>query len=544
MPPATPETNSGVDAQPDVGSSPVTSGSTSLLSCQDAPLDPGPSPLRLLSQAQYHNTLRDLFGDAAKLEGLLATGPEPSAFGLQQADVSLVDLERFQKTAESVAALVVADKTRLTALVPCPGPSDLRGCASAFIKSFGARAYRAPSLEAEDVERHLELYDAGKKTSHEHGIELVLRGVLQSPRFLYQVELGTAERAGQNAVRLSDHELAARLSYVFWKTLPDETLRSAANAGLLHTKEQLTAQLERMLGDPRGQPVLREFLSSLVHLEQLGQLAKDPTLYPAFRDLALRSSMAEQARRFFDRVLSRDNGTLHALLTSETVLYDRRLAGYYGQTGGDGWEETEQRDDRTSGLLTLPALLSIEAKPDQSAPILRGKFVREVLLCQQLPAPPANIPKPPEVSAGVSTRERLRQHEADPSCSGCHQLLDPIGLAFENFDAVGRYRADDGGKPVDASGELRGTRDANGTIRGVRALGARLAQSKEVEECMTRQWFRFAIGRFEQKVDACAVQKLNDAFSRAGGSLHALPRALVESDAFLYRRPITTGVSP
>ncbi len=465
-------------------------------------VDPGPSPLQLLSRAQYLNTLRDLLGDAGDVTGVLDVVPLPSAFGLQQPDVSQVELEGFQKAAEKIAAKA-----------PVPACSaDPRTCARDFLGTFGAKAYRAPITDQADIERHLALYDVGAKTSHEQGMKLLLRGILQSPRFLYRVELGNGDKLSDQAVRLSDYELAARLSYVFWKTLPDDTLRDAAAKGQLHTKPQLLAQLDRMLASERGKTALRGFLEEWVHLASLDGLVKEDPNWEA-------APLRDQARAFFDSVLAEQDGTLSALLTSSRARSD-----------GHG-----------AGLLSVPALLALQAKPDESSPIYRGKFVREALLCMQLPAPPANIPKPPEVQAGVSTRERLRQHEVDASCSGCHRLLDPIGFGLEHFDALGNWRDKDGDRPVDATGELFNTEDIDGKFDGAAALAATLASSTQVQECMAKQWFRFALARFEQPVDTCAVDALTKAFGAAQGSLHALPHALVESDAFLYRHPLETS---
>jgi hypothetical protein len=523
---------------PDSDGRPIGQSGLALRCDPAAPIDPGPSPLRLLSREQYFNTLRDLFGAAGDVRSLLTGVEEPSEFGLLQADVSLVELEDFQKAADAVAAKVVADKTMLAALAPCTA-ADKRACARSFVEKSAARAYRAPLTDAADIERHLKLYDLGAKTSHEHGIELVLRGVLQSPRFLYRVELGSSEKVADNAVRLSDYELAARLSYVFWKTLPDTTLTQAAAAGKLHTPDELEAQLERMLADPKGKLALRQFLENLMHLGQLPNLVKDKTLYPEWQNQALRTAMAEQARAFFEHVLDKQSGSLEALLTSTTLQVNKDVASFYGLSGGTSFAPVEHADGFTAGLLSLPALLAIQAKPNESSPIYRGKFVREALLCEQMPTPPANIPKPPEVQAGVSTRERLRQHEVDPSCSGCHNMLDPVGFGFEHFDALGRFRSKDGGRDVDALGELIGSRDADGKFEGVVELAARLAGSAQVEECMTRQWFRFALGRFEQKqLDDCTLSDSYAAFKQESNSLHALPRAIVRSAAFLHRRPI------
>jgi hypothetical protein len=212
--------------------------------------------------------------------------------------------------------------------------------------------------------------------------------------------------------------------------------------------------------------------------------------------------------------------------------------------GTDTFQSMQKTDGTVFGMLTLPAVLAVQAKPDQSSPIYRGRFVREALLCQQLPAPPANIPPAPSVMPGVSTRERSAQHEVNPACSGCHQLLDPVGFGFENYDAIGRFRTEDGGKPVDASGNVVGTRDMDGPFNGLGELAQKLAQSTEVKECVMRQWFRYAINRFEQPVDGCSVKGVLDGFEAAGQDLNSLPLAIVQTDAFLYRRPSDAQVQP
>jgi len=254
--------------------------------------------------------------------------------------------------------------------------------------------------------------------------------------------------------------------------------------------------------------------------------------------------MQAQASTFFADLLENGGGKLSTLLTSNTVFVNRELGPFYGVTGGDSFTPTSGISGATAGILTLPAFLALQAKPSESSPIYRGKFVREQVLCQLLPAPPANIPKPPDVTPGVSTRERLAEHESNASCSGCHRMMDPIGFGFENFDSLGRYRTTDGSGPVDASGELIATGEIDGKFAGVGELGQRLSQSKTVRQCMARQWFRFALARFEQPVDDCSMKGLLDAFEAADADLNALPKAIVRSDAFQYRRPVDSEVSP
>jgi hypothetical protein len=348
---------------------------------------------------------------------------------------------------------------------------------------------------------------------------MIVRAMLQAPRFLYRAEPGTLERVGPHAVKLSGYETATRLSYAVWNTMPDARLTAAAASGALATKDGVAGELAWMLLDPRGAKAVRRFLEGWIHLSSVETVVKDKQLFPDWANSAFRITLRTQAQTFFDEVLGPARGNLSSLFTLD-------------RTDGSG-----------QGVLTLPALLGILATATESSPIYRGKFVREQLLCQQLPSPPPNVPKPPDVPPGVSTREKFKQHEVDPACSGCHRLMDPIGFGFENYDAIGRYRTIDNGAPVDVSGEIMQTRDLDGKFTGIAELGQRLAMSGEVEECAVRQWFRFFLSRFEQDADACSVKRTVDQLRAAGSDLKALPPALVGTDAFLYRRPVDE-VSP
>ncbi len=466
------------------------------------------------------------------------TDGEVAQFGLVQADIDLASVTNYQTAAELVAAAVVASPSALGAIDPCSAGTDRRTCAQNFVTTFGSAAYRSPLTDPADIARHMALYDAGAVVSDAHGIELVLRGMFQSPRFLYRVEIGNGQ-PGPNAVPLTGYEVAARLSYVLWNTLPDAELTQAAAAGSLTTKAQVSAQLTRMLQDPKGQGLVGTFLGAMIQLPGLPSAVKDPTVYPAWTTVAtLPASMQGQAQAFFGDVLTRQGGTLAALLTSSTVFVNKDLGGYYGMSGGD---DTFQRlalpQGQASGLLTLPAFLTLTAKPDQPWPIYRGEFVREVLLCQQLPSPPPNIPAPPAVEMGVSVRQRLSEHETNPTCSGCHNLMDPIGFGFSNYDGVGHIQTMDGNQPVDVQGAVEGSMatDIDGPFNGVAELATKLAGSTMVRQCIARQWFRYAMSRYEQGPDNCSMKSIDDAFKAANDDLNTLPSALVQSDAFLYR---------
>jgi hypothetical protein len=412
------------------------------------------------------------------------------------------------------------------------------------LRNFGAKAYRAPITDAADIDNHLKLFNVGNATSYAYGIELLLRGMLQAPRFLYRVEIGTSQKVGEKAVKLSPYEVAARLSYSLWGTMPDDKLTQAAVSGELAAVDGVANQIGWMLADARGQRVVSRFLEGWTHIAAVDDLVKNPETYPEFQQPSFRASLRGQAAAFFDDLLKNQGGKLGALFTSQTVFFNQDTGAYYGVTGGDAFQPLQRTDGTAAGILTLPAVLAVQGKPNESSPIYRGRFVREALLCQTLPAPPANIPAPPEVTPGSSTRERLAQHEVDKTCSGCHQLIDPLGFGFEHYDTLGRYRTEDGGKAVDASGNVISTRDMDGPFNGVAELGAKLAQSEEVKECIARQWFRFAIDRFEQPVDGCSMKSVLESLDAAGQDLSSLPSAIVKTDAFLYRRPTDAQVQP
>jgi hypothetical protein len=393
------------------------------------------------------------------------------------------------------------------------------------------------------MDRHLALYDTGAASGgYAHGIELLLETMLQSSRFLYRVELGTSTAVGPTAVKLSDYELASRLSYGLWNTTPDATLVAAAAAGKLETPADVATQLQRMLQDPRGATMVPQFLGSWIALPQLSGVAKDATTYPAWTP-ALQAAMVTQAQSFFTDLLTNQGGTLKALLTSQTVFTNNATAVLASASASalpsDGSFQSSQ-SPTAAGLLTLPAFLATQAKADQSSPIYRGKFVREQFFCQELPSPPANIPPAPAITPGVSTRERLTEHEANAACSVCHSLMDPIGFGFESFDGIGAYRTMDNGKPVDASGMLTGT-DVDGAFNGVAQLGGMIAKSATAETCVGTQWFRYAMARAETVADTCSLQQMQKTFHDSGADLRTLPAALVQTPAFMYRRPLAQG---
>jgi hypothetical protein len=494
------------------------------------------SPLRRLTRQEYNNTVRDLLGDTSAPADRFPPDEVSGGFGNNAAvlGVSALLAEKYQEAAEALAAAAVRN---LPALTGCdPARTGEEPCARQFVERFGARAYRRP-LQAAERDRLLALYSAGRMGgSHAEGIEVVLRAMLQSPSFLYRPEYGRPGRPGQKLVGLTGHEVATRLSYLLWGTTPDARLLEAAARDALATPAQVSAMARQMLADPRARAGVAEFHRQWLGLGALDQLTKDARVYPEFTP-ALAQAMRAETAAFVENIVFSGEGSLPALLTSARGFVTPALAQLYGvPAGGGGTREVALPAAERAGLLTQAGLLSVHALPDQSSPVHRGKMVREQILCQPMPPQPAGlVVVAPEVDPRRPTRERFGQHAADPACSVCHRLMDPIGFGLEGYDGIGRFRSSDGGRPVDAAGEITGTSDADGPFQGGRELAQRLAGSRDVRDCAATQWYRFAFGRLEGPGDTCSLKALQAAFAATGGDVRELLSALTTTEAFLNR---------
>jgi hypothetical protein len=499
--------------------------------------EPSASPLRRLTRVEYENTVRDLFG-MADLQVAAAFPADPVAGGFANnaslLTVSSLQAEKYLDAAEALSAKAVEN---LPALVGC-APSGEETCARQFIEKFGRRAYRRP-LAAADTDRLLRAFRAGRaEGTFSAGIELVIQTALQSPSFLYRFEYGAGAAAGAKLLPLTQHEVASRLSYFLWASMPDAALDAAADAGKLATPEQITAQARAMLSAPRARAAVGEFYRQWLGLGALDGVAKDPAVYPELTD-ELRGAMRAETQSFVEHVMWTGDRKLGTLLTSPLgFVGSADLAKLYGSAQGMVSFPPAQR----AGVLTQAGVLAVHALPDQSSPVTRGKFVREQFLCQTPSQPPANLNvTPPEVDPTKTTRERFAEHTANAGCAACHTLMDPIGFGLEAYDGIGRFRTTDGGRAVDDSGDLTQTKDINGPFVGARALAERLAGSAQVRDCVATQWFRYAMGRFDGAGDTCSLTPLREAFTASGGDLQELLVAMTRTEAFLTRRALAPG---
>jgi hypothetical protein len=322
--------------------------------------------------------------------------------------------------------------------------------------------------------------------------------------------------------------------------MPDDALFAAAAADALQTPQQVADQANRMLADPKAHPAITQFFSEWLGVDEIDNAPKDPTTYADYTP-QVRDAMQAETAAFADWVMWQSDAKLGTLLTAPVSFVNESLATIYGITGvtGTALQQVQLDPTQRAGVLTQAAVMTVLGKADRSSPVLRGKFVREKLLCQQVAPPPQNIViTPPPIMPGVSTREMFTMHSQVQPCKGCHTLMDPIGFGFENYDGIGQWRSVDQGQPVDASGSLSGS-DVDGAFGGAVDLAHKLAQSSEVRDCVATEWFRYAMGRGESTDDACSLQSLKQSFTASQSDMRQLLVAVTQTAAFRYRQEVT-----
>jgi hypothetical protein len=500
----------------------------------------GTPSLRRLSKLQYANTLRDLLGvDGRALAGLDDDPWGPAGFE-EGGVVAVSGLRGLMEAAEAAAAQAVA---RLPALLPCDPAAGEAACVRAFLAGFGKRAFRRPLTPAE-LDETVQLYtDFRARPGYGLGdaLRVVLAALLQSPKFLYHWERGCP--AGAGPVPLCPHELAARLSYFLWSSLPDAALSDSAERGALADVDGLEREVRRLLADPRARDTVAWFHRQWL---DLGPLEPEGSVLPISRSYktvpidaaeqaALLRAMDRETWEFSANLVLAGEGRLETLLGAPFSYVDERLARFYGAAppAGPGFVRTAL--PHRWGLLGQGSFLWVYATAQASHPIKRGRVIFERVLCGQLPEPPADIPAPKPPGPTVSTRQRYAEHESNACATACHSVIDPLGFALESFDALGRYRDEDGGQPVDTSGvahfPLAGDRPFADTAQFLQAL----ATSEDARRCLLRQWYRFASGRSETAAEEPALERLYQRFAGAGFDVRELLVGIATSPSFRQR---------
>lgn len=415
-------------------------------------------------------------------------------------------------------------------------PADQEECARQILSNLLRRAFRRP-VGSEDLYQPLAIYHAtSEKEGFEAGIEAALSGILVSPEFLFRVEEEPAGVGRDSVYRVPDLQLASRLSFFLWSSIPDEELLETAIRGELHRPEVLAEQTRRLLRDPRARSLGSNFADQWLYLRNLDSLTPDARLFPDFDD-NLRQAFRKETELFFESILDEDRSVLDLLRTDYTFL-NERLARHYGITGvyGSHFRKVAlQPETHRGGLLRQGSILAVTSYPTRTSPVLRGNWVLGNLLGTPPPPPPGNVPalKEKTISSRLSVRERLTAHRANPACASCHSLMDPVGFALENFDALGRWRAWEDGVPVDVTGGLPDGSQFSGPDALEEALLKRpgLFVGTLAEKLLT-----FALGRGIEPYDAPAVRQIIREAEQQNFRLSAVILAVVQSTPFQMRK--------
>jgi hypothetical protein len=506
------------------------------------PANPGNVVVRRLSAFEYDNTVRDLLGTSLTPGKSFPTDDLGAEFDSVGSALSLSPtyVKAYEQAAYALVDELFAstDAARKQKVLSCDVATGGEACGKTILTSFARKAWRRPISPEEANGLITPLTRATQLgAKQEDGLRHALAGVLLSPHFIFKLELDP-EVAGATPRRLNAHELATRLSYALWSTAPDDALSAAADGGKLSTDEELSAQVDRMLSDPKSDALLDGFAGQWLDFRKLQDHEVDAALFPAFKP-ALVSSMQNEARRYFSEFIHNDL-PVQQLLSGRFTFVDSTLATFYGVTrdataAPDDFVRVDTSGANRAGMLTMGAFLMASSLPNRTSVVRRGQHVYERVMCGSVQAPPPGIAGFPEPMAGFTARQLAEQHRADPACIGCHQLMDPLGFGLEVYDAIGAYRTSEGGVPIDTSGELPG----GASFRGGVELSDALSKDPRFAECLTHKFSIFALGRLmNQKDDTSWISYLTWKASQSPvASLPALIRTLVLSEAFRSRNP-------
>jgi hypothetical protein len=416
-------------------------------------------------------------------------------------------------------------------------PNEEANCANEIVKSLASRAYRRPATP-EDLEGLMSFYHSARaKGDFESSVRAALEAILANPSFVFRFEKEPVAAKPGQTFRISDIELASRLSYFLWSTSPDEELLGLARQNRLHEPAVLSSQVKRMLANPRAETLSSRFAMQWLHMSDLDVMHPDPLLFPQF-DSTLAQSMRTETEMFFDSIVREDRNVMD-LLTADYTFVDERLGKHYGipNIEGNRFRRIKIESDYRRGLLGQGSILTLTSIADRTSPVARGKFVMEVLLGTPPPPPPPNVPdldetKPNQEGKLLTVRQRMEQHRANATCAGCHRMMDPIGLAMENFDVTGKWREFDNGNPVDTAGELYdGTKlDGPNTLRQ-----ALVGRSDAFVTNFTEKLMMYGLGRRVEYYDMPAVRAIARKAGQNNNRFSAFVLGIIESPQFQMR---------
>lgn len=425
---------------------------------------------------------------------------------------------------------------QLLAVIPGENRSPIQA-ASENLRPFLRRAFRRPATEAE-LDRYVEFVDRAVKNGEpfSFGMQIAVSAALVSPHFLYRIETDKNPEDATDKHALNDFELASRLSYFLWSSMPDDELLAQAAQGDLHHDAVLDEHVRRMLKDSKSQALVDNFAEQWLQLRILNEITPDPEKFPEFNP-ELREDMKHETRRFFESIMREDRSILEFLDAPYTFV-NNRLARHYGfpEVQGDEFQKVDLEGKNRGGLLTQGSILTLTSNPDRTSPVKRGKWIMEVILDQPPPPPPPNVPELAETAKSApdaTLRQQLELHRQNAACSSCHRVMDQLGFGMENFDAIGRWRTAENGKPLDATGELPGGSNFNGPLELARVL-----RDKQCEfgECLAEKMLTYALGRGLEFYDRCATDKIVKSLKNQKFRFSVLVAEIAKSDPFRMRR--------
>ena len=499
----------------------------------------GPAAMRRLTEDQYRQSVVDIFGPDIKIAGRFEPDNRKDgllAVGTALVTVSPTGFEQYDSMARTIAAQVV-DEHHRDASMPCRPKSATEpdpACAAQFFTKYGRLLFRRP-LTDEELTARVDVANAAARGTGDFyaGLQLGLASLMNAPAFLFRKDVTIADPSNPGERRLDAYSKAARISFFLWNTTPDDELLKAAEHGDLDSKRGLTAQVDRMLASPRLEQGVRAFFSDFLGFDAMDTLSKDSLIYPKYNQKVVADAREQTLRTVADHVLTR-RADYRDLFTTRRTFMDRTLGVVYNVPVDThkGWQPFEfPEGDPRAGLLTQISFTALHSHPGRSSATLRGKAIREILLCQKVPDPPANvnfsIVQDTNNPQFKTARERLEAHRTNPTCAGCHKLIDPIGLSLENFDGLGQYRAAENGVAIDSGGEFDGFR-----FKDAVGLGKALHDDPATVSCLVDSAYRYGVGRKDMPGEKAWNAYLEKAFATEGYRFTDLLRLIATSDAF------------
>jgi hypothetical protein len=503
---------------------------------------PASGMLRRLTRKQFANAVRDVFGvetDTNELDADSFTGSF-AAVGASSVVTSERGVEQYHSAIEAAVDAVFADDTRRTAFLGCtPSGNASDACVRQVIQSKGRLAWRR-ELQPSEVDRLVAIAEGAVAELGDavEGARWATVALFTSPNFLYRAELGEP-----TAARFSGYEMASRLAFLAWNSLADDALLDQAASGALATTEGIRAATERLLDAPAGREAIGAFAEEYMRLDRVGTQPKDAGIYPEYGPM-LQAAMVRDMRETWERIAFDDRSSALELFSTTRVVVNSSLAQVYGIDAAGLTENTFEARALPAGsprvgILGKAGLLSQFANQKEGSPTLRGKFIREAFLCEHVDPPPGDVvlmlPDPP-ADMPRTKRDRLEAHRKNPTCAGCHSLMDPLGLPLETFDGIGRYRTTELGLTIDASGEFDEV-----PVADARELGLAMSASGTVARCLVRKFYAYAVGHEERALDGSVLNALATSFQASGFQLRELVLAIATHEAFSAVAPQTQG---